>query len=242
MSPFSLDLSGGGIRDIVDSHRLPIDLRFAGSGAKLHLTGTLSPLSDTVGPELTIRLSGKRLGELSTWTGVSSSAEMPYAMDANVLLRRNRWRLEIGRLSLEDSTLKGSIERESPANQQLKTAVSIHADLVDVTQLKTVFLVPENKDEPGKKDFAHILKTTVFPEDLHLPEMEMSLNFRRVLTHKLTYDRCSLEASIHKDRTTLSRFQFDIGGNLLQRRCLLGPIPATTRVGFTFLRESARPR
>jgi uncharacterized protein involved in outer membrane biogenesis len=209
--PFSLDVSGGGMRDIVDSHRLPVDLRFAGSGAKLHLTGTLTPLGDTVGPELTIRLSGERLGELSTWIGISPSAQMPYALDAAVLLRRNRWRLEIGRLSLGNSTLKGSIGRESPANQQLKTAVSIHADLVDVTQLKTVFLMPENKDEPGEKDFARILETTVFPEDLHLPEMEVSLNLRRVLTDKLTYDRCSLEASILRNRTTSSRFQFDLG-------------------------------
>ena len=115
--PFSLDVSGGGMRDIVDNHRLPLDLRFAGSGAKLHLTGALTPLGDTGGPELAIRLSGERLGELSTWTGVSASAEMPYAMDADILLRRNRWRLEIGRLSLGDSTLKGSIERDPPANQ-----------------------------------------------------------------------------------------------------------------------------
>lgn len=218
--PFTLNVTGGSMRDILEKSRWPVDLRFSGSGAKLHLTGTLTPLGDTFGPELSLRLSGDRIGALATWTGISPSAAMSYFLKADVSLRHNRWDLDVHNLILGKTTLRGAVGAESLANRQPRTAVSINADLVDARQLKTLFLLPDYGDRPAQaserqeltgEDFARILDTMVFPKELHLPEMAVNLDIRRLLTDKLTYDRCSLKASFQRDRTTESRFQFDLG-------------------------------
>ena len=214
---FSLNVTGGGMRNILEKSRWPVDLRFVGSGAHLNLTGIFSPLGDTVGPELSIRLSGDRIGALAAWTGISPSATMPYAMDAAGSLHRNRWHLEVRKLTLGNSTLKGSIGGKLSANQQPKTFLSVHSDTMDVAQLKTLFFLPDAGDRsataskqpnPAERDFARILDTMIFPKDFHLPEMDLNLYVRRVLTEKLSYDGCSLKATIRRDRTTASRFQF----------------------------------
>jgi hypothetical protein len=48
----------------------------------------------------------------------------------------------------------------------------------------------------------------IFPKDFHLPEMDLDPDLRRVLTEELSYDDCLLKATIRRDRTTASRFQF----------------------------------
>jgi hypothetical protein len=158
---FSLNVTGGGMRNILEKSRWPVDLRFVGSGARLHLTGIFSPLGTTAGPELSIRLSGDRIGTLAAWTGISPSAKMPYAINAAGSLHRNRWHLEVRQLNLGNSTLRGSIDGRLSTNQQLKTSLSVHSDSMDVAQLNTVYSTRCRRPisdrvsaaKPGRKKF-----------------------------------------------------------------------------------------
>ena len=241
--PFSLNVAGGGLKDILEKSLWPVDLRFVGSGARLHLAGIFSPLGNTAGPELSIRLSGDRIGALAAWTGISPSATMPYAMDAAGSLHRNRWHLEVRQLNLGNSTLRGSIGGKLSANQQLKTSLSVHSDSMDVAQLKTLFILPDAGDRsatvskqpnPAEVDFARILGTMIFPKDFHLPEMDLNLSVRRVLTEKLSYDDCSLKATIRRDRTTASRFQFALGKSTFNGDAFLDLVRQPPVLGLRF--------
>ncbi|MGD2000887.1 MAG: AsmA-like C-terminal region-containing protein, partial [Desulfobacterales bacterium] len=240
---FSLNVAGGGMRDILEKSRWPVDLRFVGSGARLHLAGIFSPLGDTAGPELSIRLSGDRIGALAAWTGISPLATMPYVMDAAGSLHRNRWRLEVRRLNLGNSTLRGSIGGKLSTNRQLKTSLSVHSDSMDVAQLNTLFILPDAGDRsatapqqpnPAERNFAPILDTMIFPQDFHLPEMDVNLNIRRVLTEKLSYDDCSLKATIRRDRTSASRFQFALGKSSFNGEASLDLVRQPPALGLRF--------
>ena len=219
--PFALNLTGGSMRDILEKTRWPVNLRFSGSGAKFHLAGTLSLPGGPVGADITLRLSGDRIGDLAAWTGVSPSAEMPYGLNTYVQLRQDRMQIDIHQLTAGNSMLRGVFEKEYSANRQPNSAVSISADIIDVRQLKTIFLLPDDGEKQARElkrqertgdDFARILDTMVFPEEFHLPEMDLNLDIRRLVTDQLTYDRCSLKASIQKDHATTSDFKFDHGG------------------------------
>jgi hypothetical protein len=139
---FSLNVTGGAMKNILEKSRWPVDLQFGGSGAHLNLAGIFSPLDDTIGSELSIRLFGDRIGALAAWTGISPSATMPYAMDAAGSLYRNRWHLEVRKLTLGNSTLRGSIGGKLSANQQPKTFLSVQSDTLDLAQLKNCFFYP----------------------------------------------------------------------------------------------------
>jgi uncharacterized protein involved in outer membrane biogenesis len=227
---FSLNLAGGGMRDILEKSRWPVDLRFEGAGANLRLSGTFLPLGDSEGPELSIHLSGDRIGALAVWTGISPSAAMPYAMDAAGTLNRKKWHLEVRQLSLGRTILRGAIVTAFSTNKQPKTVLSLHSELIDVPQLKTLFFLPDateraayasERPNASEGDTARIRDRMIFPKDFHLPEMDVNLNIRRVLTEKLSYRDCLLEASIRRDRTTTSRFQFGLGESAFSGQVIL---------------------
>lgn len=239
--PFSLNLAGGGMRDILEKSIWPVDLRFVGAGAKLRLSGTILPLGDSVGPELTLRLSGDRIGALAVWTGISPSAAMPYTMDAAGSLNRKKWHLEVRQLTLGRSTLSGAIGTEFTTNKQPKTVLSVHSDLIDGPQLKTLFFLSDateraayasERPNASERDTARILDRVIFSKDFHLPEMDVNLNMRRVLTEKLSYRDCFLEASIRRDRTTTSRFKFGLGESAFNGQVILDLVQQPPLLGL----------
>ncbi|MEE4112046.1 MAG: AsmA family protein [Desulfobacteraceae bacterium] len=238
---FSLNFAGGGMRDILEKSRWPLDLRFAGAGAKLHLSGTILPIGNADGPALSIRLSGDRIGALAAWTGISPSAAMPYTMDVTGSIKRKKWHLDVRQLTVGRSTLKGSIGKKFSRGQQIKTAFSFRSDFIDVPQLKTLFFLPDagggvnsasKRPKAAEAGAARILDTIIFPKGFHLPDMDVDLDIRRMVTEKLSYSDCLLEAGIRRDRTTRSRFQFVLEKSAFEGELILDLIRQTPVLGL----------
>ena len=215
--PFALEVTGGAVGAIHSESGFPLDIRFSGSGAQLHAQGHWSFWDAATGSELAFSLSGDRLGDLAAWTGVSPAAGLPYDLSTTFQYNPSQGNIEIRKLRLGDSTLKGNIGLKKPVNRPPHIDISLTADTVDLDQLATVVLLPEKNSPiespaqvagPPPDEFAPILETVVFPENWHLPEMDIDLRAGQILNAKLPITDCRLQARVRRDRIAASKFQF----------------------------------
>ncbi|MEJ2178086.1 MAG: AsmA family protein, partial [Gammaproteobacteria bacterium] len=96
---FTIDLTGGKLSHLLTGADWPLEITAKGAGAELRIEGNIREPGEQTGSELSLLLSGSRLGDLYNWLGVSNKAEAAYIIRALASTRVNGWEIssyEIG--------------------------------------------------------------------------------------------------------------------------------------------------
>jgi uncharacterized protein involved in outer membrane biogenesis len=178
--PFSADLKLGDLPTLLEDRNLPFDLRATGVGAELTMNGQLAGKESTDNSTLQVQLSGKRLGELAPWLGVSPDVKTPYSLSGELSVQNDgdAWRLHSLYARLGRSSIEGAIGRTHLKSEPLLQA-SLAFDVIDPIELDRIFFGEqprEKKTSSGDVD----MDMPILPRGLNLKDMDIDIKGKRV--------------------------------------------------------------
>ncbi len=144
--PFSLQASGGNFLDSYVDRKWPLELSATGGGARLRVDGTVVGDRHGVGTSLNFDLSGRRIGGLAAWTGVSPRARERYRLRGGFAITGVEKRLSIREARIGDTALSGDVgvRREG---EDVVSFVDVRATVIDARQLAG--LAPASDERTG---------------------------------------------------------------------------------------------
>ena len=120
--PFKLEASGGSLHQILAGKSWPIEISAVGGGASLQMSGAIAGSDDPTGSNLKLDISGKNIGSLAAWLGVSPSAKLSYALSGELESKDRHWQINSLNAHLGKTKLQGQLGWKSGNNDPLLTA------------------------------------------------------------------------------------------------------------------------
>jgi len=192
--PFKLKASGGSFRQILNSESWPIDLTASGGGADLRLGGSIAQPEDPAGSNLTLTVSGKRIGDLAAWTGVSPSAGLPYALNGKLIFTKQQWALNSLRAHLGNTKLNGRLGFK-PGDTDPLLSAKLRAENVDVEQLASIAATDQSpKNEAADEGFSFDMP--IMPQAVEFNDADIDIGINRIRFRKLDITDLALTSRI----------------------------------------------
>jgi uncharacterized protein involved in outer membrane biogenesis len=174
--PFSITLSGGEAGAFVRAAQWPVELTVHGAGTQLHVKGHISPSAKFDGSNLSVTLSGKRIGELAPLVGMSSSAMAPYRLQGTLSVSRNARTFRIRAASLGSTALSGIVGQKDLAAKPVLFA-TLNFQTLALAELNRIF----GRPTPGgsaKKPLS--LDRSILPQHMRLPDADIKVTAAHV--------------------------------------------------------------
>jgi uncharacterized protein involved in outer membrane biogenesis len=209
---FAADLVGGDLRAVAADQRVPLKLTATAPGATLTVDGTLAAPGKQAGTDLVFRLRGRRAGDLSSWLGVSPSANVPVQIEGRAQVQAQEWRLSGFLVRLGRSALRGEFARTGIGAKPLITA-KLDVDLIDVVELETIR--PTTAEQPRKaktRDQGAMLDLPVLPAGIDMSDADLQVRVKRVALRAADVTGASFSGHIREGRMTPSPFAANIAG------------------------------
>jgi uncharacterized protein involved in outer membrane biogenesis len=203
--PFKLGASGGSFNQILTGEPWPIEISADGGGAGLHVTGAITGSDDPAGANLKLDLSGKNIGGLAAWLGVSPAAKLSYALNAKLNLTGQNWEMNSLNAHLGKTKLKGQLGWKLDDNNPLLTA-KLRLENVDPVELGRI---ADNRQTPrkesGAKGFAFDMP--IMPQAVKFNDADIDIGISRIQLRKFDITRISLASRIRDGWVEKSPFQ-----------------------------------
>ena len=203
--PFKLGVSGGGFHQILTGEPWPIEITADGGDARLHITGAIAESDDPAGSNLKLDLSGKNIGGLAAWIGVSPSAKLSYALNAKLKLTGQNWEMNSLSAHLGQTKLKGRLGWKPSDHNPLLTA-KLRLENVDPAELTSLAGDSETpKKESGSEGFTFDMP--IMPQTVKFNDADIDIGINRIQLRKFDITRVSLASRIRDGWVEKSPFQ-----------------------------------
>ena|GEM_PF-2751755 len=178
---FTADVELGDLPALFEERSLPFDLRAAGAGAELTMSGQLADETSADETTLQIQLSGQRFGELAPWLGVSPDFMAAYSLSGQLSLQNDRdaWRLRDLHAQIGRSSIDGAIGLSRLDGQPLLTT-SLAFDVIDPLELERALTANRSPGEQ-KAGVGVDMNMPILPTDLNLKDMDIDIEGKRVV-------------------------------------------------------------
>ncbi|CAB1075391.1 hypothetical protein JY97_09555 [Alkalispirochaeta odontotermitis] len=203
--PFNLEISGGSLNQILNAQPWPINLAGKGGGAKLQVEGTIGEPADPTASNLTLSLSGKKIGGLAAWAGISSSAKLPYALNGKLKLTGRQWKLNSLNAHLGKTKLKGQLGWKPDDTNPLLTT-RLRLENVDSAELAGLAA----SDQPVNKEAApegFTFDMPIMPQAVELNDADVDIGIKRIDLREFDITNLSLTSRIRGGWVENSPFQ-----------------------------------
>jgi uncharacterized protein involved in outer membrane biogenesis len=203
--PFKLKASGGSLRQILNFESWPIDLAASGGGAVLRLSGSIAQPEDPSGSNLTLTVSGKHIGDLAAWTGVSRSAKLPYALNGKLKFTKQQWELDSLRAHLGKTKLKGRLGFK-PGDTHPLLSARLKMENVDAAQLASLAAADQSsKKEVAAEGFSFDMP--IMPQAVEFNDADIDIGINRIRLRKFDVTNLALTSRIRGGWVENSPFQ-----------------------------------
>ena len=242
--PITIEFTGGALEALLKREGWPVDLSASGGGAALGINGSLASARGSTQTRLNLHLSGKRIGDLADWFGVSPCAEASYTARGQLILSENVGRLQFLQASTGKTQLNGDLDWSVDEQIPLLHA-SMHFDALDPADLDGLFpVVKSGEGEAAKKGIA--IDMPILPKRVEIKNADIELAIEHLLIKPVEITEVSLSSQIRGGKTMRSPFHARIGATGFQG--YLDPSGAATDVVFKlegndqrFRKHAARP-
>ncbi len=203
--PFKLGVSGGSFRQILTGEPWPIEISADGGGARLRLKGSIAEPDDPSGSNLTLNVSGKRIGGLAAWVGVSSSANIPYALNGKLNVSGQQWEVNSLSAHLGKTKLKGRLGWKPIDTGPLLTA-RLRLENVDPAELASIAVTdPSSKKKSEPEGFT--LDMPIMPQTVGFNDADIDIGINRIHLKAFDITDLSFSSRIRDGRVKNSPFQ-----------------------------------
>jgi uncharacterized protein involved in outer membrane biogenesis len=203
--PFKLDASGDGFRQILAGEPWPIEISAEGGGAMLKMSGTIVGSNNPTGSNLKLNLSGKNIGTLAAWLGVSPSAKLSYALSGQLELKDRNWQINSLSAHLGKTRLQGQLGWKSGNNDPLLSA-KLKFENVVPAELGTIAGDAETAEqESDEKGFTFDMP--IMPQKVEFNDADIDLAINRIQLRKFDITGFSLTSRIRNGWVEKSPFQ-----------------------------------
>jgi len=226
--PFAIEFTGGPLEALLKREGWPVDLSATGGGAALGINGALSSARGHTQTRLNLHLSGKRIGDLADWFGVSPCAEASYTARGQLILSENVGRLQFLQASTGKTQLNGDLDWSVDEPIPLHHAV-MHFDTLDPADLDGLIPVVKSGDgDNAKKGIA--IDMPILPKRVEIRNADIELAIEHLLIKPVEITEVSLSSQIRAGMMMRSPFHAHIGATSFQG--YLDPSGAATAVVF----------
>jgi uncharacterized protein involved in outer membrane biogenesis len=206
--PFKLAVSGGSFYQILTGQPWPIEISADGGGARLRLKGSIAAPEDPSGSNLALSVSGKRIGGLAAWLGVSSSAQLPYALNGTLKLTGQQWEMNSLSAHLGKTKLKGRLGWKPSATNPLLTA-KLRLENVDPAELGSIAVADQATQKESKTE-KFTFDMPILPQAVEYDDADIDIGINRIQFRKLDIKNFSLTSRIRDGWVENSPFQLAV--------------------------------
>jgi uncharacterized protein involved in outer membrane biogenesis len=203
--PFKLQVSGGSLNQIFNSEPWPIDLSASGGGASLRLKGSIAEPDDPSGSSLTLKVSGKRIGGLAAWVGVSSSAKLPYALNGELKFTNQQWEMNSLSAHLGQTKLKGRLGWKPSDTRPLLTA-KLKLENVDPAELASMAVTDQSPQKESDAE-GFTFDIPIMPQTVEFNDADIDIGIKRIHLQAVDITDLSFSSRIRDGRVQNSPFQ-----------------------------------
>ena len=225
---FSVDLTAGGLKALLQEETWPVTLTASGGGAVLDISGPLAVVPANTKSRLHVGLYGERIGDLAAWLGVSPCAEGAYTLRGQLVLAEDIGRLQFLQIQTGKTRLNGELDWSRDEQIALLHAV-LHFEELDPADIDVLDpLVSRGFDESTAGGMA--LEMPVLPARVEIINADVNLTMAHVLLKLVNITDLSLSAQLREGKLQRSPFNVQIGDTRFQG--YLNPETAQTTVVF----------
>jgi uncharacterized protein involved in outer membrane biogenesis len=203
--PFKLGASGGSFHQILAGEPWPIEISADGGGARLQMRGAIAGSDEPAGSNLKLDISGKNIGSLAAWLGVSPSAKLSYGLSGKLELKDRNWQINSLSAHLGKTKLQGQLGWKSGNNDPLVSA-KLKFENVVPAELGTIAGAAETaEEESDEKGFAFDMP--IMPQKVEFKDADIDLAINRIQLRKLDITGFFLTSRIRDGWVEKSPFQ-----------------------------------
>ena len=203
--PFKLQASGGSLNQIKRGESWPIDLTANGGGARVRFKGAIAEPGNPAGSTIALDVSGKRIGGLAAWVGVSPAAKLPYALKGNLNFTEQQWVMKSLSAHLGKTRIKGRLGWKPSDTNPLLTA-KLRLENVEPAELASVASSEKTaKKESDQEGFTFDMP--IMPQKIELDDADIDIGIDRIHLQSFDITAFSLSSRIRDGLVKNSPFQ-----------------------------------
>jgi uncharacterized protein involved in outer membrane biogenesis len=203
--PFKLEASGGSLHQILAGKSWPIEISAEGGGASLQMSGAIAGSDDPTGSNLKLDISGKNIGSLAAWLGVSPLAKLSYALSGELESKDRHWQINSLNAHLGKTKLQGQLGWKSGNNDPLLTA-KLEFEHVLPAELGAIAGEAETaKKESAGKGFTFDMP--IMPRKVEFNDADIDLGINRIQLRNFDITEFSITSRIRDGWVEKSPFQ-----------------------------------
>ncbi len=206
--PFKLEVSGGSLNQFLTSEPWPIDLTAGGGAAVVQVNGSIGTPDDPLESNLTLNISGKRIGGLAAWLGISPTAKLAYALGGQLQLSGRRWALKSLNVRLGKTKLRGRLGWMPDDAKSLLT-VMLRLENVDPKELGTIGASGQASGKNSEAD-GFSLDMPIMPQTVSLSDADIDIGVKRIQLRRFAVSNLSLISRIRDGWVENSPFKFTV--------------------------------
>jgi hypothetical protein len=203
--PFKLQASGGSLNQFLKNESWPIDLSANGGGASVRFKGAIAEPDDPAGSNIALDVSGKHIGGLAAWVGVSPSAKLPYALKGNLNFTKQQWVVKSLSAHLGKTRLKGRLGWK-PSNTDSLLTAKLRLENVEPAELASIAAT----DKPAKKESKQegfTFDMPIMPQKMEFDDGDIDIAIDRIHLQAFDLTAFSLSSRIRDGQVENSPFQ-----------------------------------
>ncbi len=138
---FDLHLTTANPVRYLDGRPLAVDVRFRGGGAGVRLDGFCDPRPGRDRLRFKVAVEGRRVGDLTAWTGLSPKAAVAYHAAGTLRYGDDRLRLDLGTLRLGRIRAAGRLDYRALRSDRRVFDIRLNAETLDFRELRELAAV-----------------------------------------------------------------------------------------------------
>jgi hypothetical protein len=205
---FSVELTAGGLKALLQEETWPVTLTASGSGAVLDISGPLAVVPANTKSRLHVGLYGEHIGDLAAWLGVSPCAEGAYTLRGQLVLAEDIGRLQFLQIQTGGTRLNGELDWSGDDQIALLHAV-LHFEELDPADIDALVpLVGQGSDEGAARGVA--IDFPVLPRRVEIINADVDLTIEHILLKLVDITEVSLSARLREGKLQRSPFHAHI--------------------------------
>lgn len=204
---FTIDLETSSFGNLLADDVWPVRLRLATAGTTLTVDGTFGQVIGGLNFDLGFSLAGDRVDNLETWLGLSSSIDLPFAIEGRLtsLAKARRLRLDDARLGR--THLRGEIAW-NPEVPEEPFAADLRALTLDLRELQEPSSAVADLDT---QDDVLGIDIPILPNKTRLNDAEIHLVVDRLMRDTVDLTEIEVDLRMQDGRLESSPFSFSYG-------------------------------
>jgi uncharacterized protein involved in outer membrane biogenesis len=208
-APFAVEFTGARLESFFSAEASPVALSARGAGAKLNVNSRLANPRTRTESRLNLDVTGKRLGDLAGWFGVSPCAEASYTARAQLVFAGPVGRVQSLEVHTGRTRLNGKLDWSGDA-QGTPPQASVHFDELDPADLGA-FVPLFRPREADVNESGVTIDMPVLPRPVEIHDADIRLGIARILLKPVDITDVSLFGRLRAGSLQRSPFHAGIG-------------------------------